>query len=155
MISILGDKRSSNDRFAPLEITSKIHRKISKFGTQAPIVEKALSSFEHFYKAANKLDDDLIHKHGPKLAAQVMRCSSFICLASSSPSILGRCHRPIRWNSSVEWKSHRSGSDAFGCSSTRRFQHRSRSWTDRQDDAEHRTGLDLRHSGPEERRRRS
>jgi hypothetical protein len=58
-----------------LEITSKIHRKISKFGTKAPIVEKALTSFENFYKAANKLDDNLIQKHGSQVAAQVKSIS--------------------------------------------------------------------------------
>jgi hypothetical protein len=52
-------------------MTNKIHRKLSKFGTKAPIVEKALSSFSNFYQAANKLDDNLIQKHGSKLAAQV------------------------------------------------------------------------------------
>jgi hypothetical protein len=52
-------------------MTKKIHKKLSKFGSKAPIVEKALSSFDHFYKAANKLDDDLIQKHGSKVAAQV------------------------------------------------------------------------------------
>jgi len=52
-------------------MTSKIHRKLSKFGTKAPVVEKALTSFGNFYQAANKLDDNLIRKHGSKLAAQV------------------------------------------------------------------------------------
>ncbi len=70
-IKYIGDKRSTNERFAPLEMTTKIHRKISKFGTKAPIVEKALTSFENFYQAANKLDDNLIKKHGPQLATQV------------------------------------------------------------------------------------
>jgi hypothetical protein len=59
-----------------LEITTKVHRKISKFGTQAPIVEKALTSFEHFYQAANKLDDNLVQKHGSQVAAQV---KSILC----------------------------------------------------------------------------
>lgn len=70
-IKHIGNKQSTNDRFAPLEMTAKIHRKVSKFGTQAPIVEKALASFEHFYQAANKLDDNLIQKHGSQVAAQV------------------------------------------------------------------------------------
>jgi hypothetical protein len=52
-------------------MTTKLHRKISKFGTQAPIVEKTLTSFEHFYQAANKLDDNLIQKHGSQVANQV------------------------------------------------------------------------------------
>ncbi len=52
-------------------MTTKIHRKISKFGTKAPIVEKALTSFQHFYQAANKLDDNLIQKNGSQVAAQV------------------------------------------------------------------------------------
>ncbi|CAF2471886.1 unnamed protein product [Rotaria sp. Silwood2] len=69
-LAVTGDKRSSNERFAPLEMTTKIHRKISKFGTKAPVVEKALTSFERFYQAANKLDDNLIQKHGRQLAAQ-------------------------------------------------------------------------------------
>lgn len=73
MFSSLGDKRTGDDRFGPLEMTSKIHRKISKFGAQAPIVEKALSSFENFYKAANQLDDDLVRQHGSNVAAQVKR----------------------------------------------------------------------------------
>ena len=71
MRASLGDQRSSNERFAPLEMTSKIHKKLSKFGAQAPIVDKTLTSFEHFYKAANKLDDNLIQQHGSKVAAQV------------------------------------------------------------------------------------
>jgi len=74
---IIGDKQSTNDRFAPLEMTTKIHRKISKFGTKAPIVEKALTSFEHFYQAANKLDDNLIKKHGSEIALQVNQYSSY------------------------------------------------------------------------------
>ena len=61
-----------------MEMTSRIHRKISKFGTKAPVVEKALTSFERFYQAANKLDDNLIQKHGSKIAAQV----KFISLQS-------------------------------------------------------------------------
>ncbi|CAF1133901.1 unnamed protein product [Adineta ricciae] len=69
-LALTGDKRSTNDRFAPLEMTAKIHRKISKFGTKAPVVEKALNSFERFYQAANKLDDNLIQKHGARVAAQ-------------------------------------------------------------------------------------
>ncbi|CAF1098298.1 unnamed protein product [Rotaria sordida] len=69
-LAVTGDKRSSDERFAPLEMTTKIHRKISKFGTKAPVVEKALTSFEHFYQAANKLDDNLIQKHGQQLATQ-------------------------------------------------------------------------------------
>lgn len=69
-INHLGDKPSTNDRFAPLEMTKKIHRKISKFGNKAPMVDKTLTSFERFYQAANKLDDNLIQKHGPRLAAQ-------------------------------------------------------------------------------------
>lgn len=77
IIKHLGDKRSSNDKFAPLEMTTKIHKKVSKFGTQAPVVEKTLSSFERFYQAANKLDDNLIQKHGTQVAAQVKFCSIF------------------------------------------------------------------------------
>lgn len=70
--SFQGDQQSTTkERFAPLEMTTKIHRKISKFGAQAPIVEKTLSSFGHFYQAANKLDDNLIQKHGPQVASQV------------------------------------------------------------------------------------
>ncbi|UJR30238.1 hypothetical protein I4U23_017776 [Adineta vaga] len=69
-LALTGDKRSTNDRFAPLEMTTKIHRKLSKFGTKAPVVEKALNSFERFYQAANKLDDNLIQKHGAQVAAQ-------------------------------------------------------------------------------------
>jgi hypothetical protein len=79
-IKYLGDKRTTNDKFAPLEMTSKIHRKISKFGTQAPIVEKTLTSFERFYQAANKLDDNLIQKHGSQVAVQVKSFSSFVFL---------------------------------------------------------------------------
>lgn len=85
MVKFLGDKRSSNERFAPLEMTTKLHKKISKFGTKAPVVEKTLTSFERFYQAANKLDDDLIQKHGKKLAAQVgffkyLILSNSVCL---------------------------------------------------------------------------
>ncbi|CAF0882962.1 unnamed protein product [Adineta steineri] len=69
-LALTGDKRTTNDRFAPLEMTSKIHRKISKFGTKAPVVEKALTSFQHFYQAANKVDDNLIQKHGSEVALQ-------------------------------------------------------------------------------------
>ncbi|CAM4739720.1 unnamed protein product [Rotaria magnacalcarata] len=69
-LAVTGDKKSSDERFAPLEMTTKIHKKISKFGTKAPVVEKALTSFEHFYQAANKLDDNLIQKHGQKVAVQ-------------------------------------------------------------------------------------
>ena len=70
-------------------MTSKIHRKLSKFGTQAPIVEKALTSFEHFYQAANKLDDNLIRKHGSEVAAQVRFWSS---IQSISPiTFAGGC----------------------------------------------------------------
>jgi hypothetical protein len=54
-----------------LEITTRVHRKISQFGTQAPIVEKTLTSFEHFYQAANKLDDNLVQKYGSQVATQV------------------------------------------------------------------------------------
>ncbi|CAF0772906.1 unnamed protein product [Didymodactylos carnosus] len=61
-LAITGDQRSTDDKFAPLEITGKIHRKLSKFGTQAPIVDKALTSFERFYTAINKVDDNLIRK---------------------------------------------------------------------------------------------
>jgi hypothetical protein len=64
-------------------MTSKIHRKISKFGTQAPIVEKALTSFQHFYQAANKLDDNLIQKHGSQVAAQVKTLLHFSSLSFS------------------------------------------------------------------------
>ncbi|CAF4929386.1 unnamed protein product, partial [Rotaria socialis] len=40
-LAVTGDKKSSDERFAPLEMTAKIHKKISKFGTKAPVVEKA------------------------------------------------------------------------------------------------------------------
>ena len=67
-------------------MTQKIHRKISKFGTKAPIVEKALTSFEHFYQAANKVDDNLIKKHGSQVAAQVKIHSIILFFVSFSLS---------------------------------------------------------------------
>lgn len=67
-------------------MTQKIHRKISKFGTKAPIVEKALTSFEHFYQAANKVDDNLIQKHGAQVAAQVNTHSIILVFLSFSLS---------------------------------------------------------------------
>ncbi len=73
-------------------MTAKIHRKVSKFGTKAPIVEKALTSFEHFYQAANKLDDNLIQKHGSQVAAQVRPTisNSFLPIPITRPMLLQR-----------------------------------------------------------------
>lgn len=70
-------------------MTTKLHRKISKFGTKAPIVEKALTSFERFYQAANKVDDNLIRKHGPAVAAEVNILHLVVFLSYLSPSLQG------------------------------------------------------------------
>lgn len=47
-------------KYSPLDITMRIKAKLSKFETPSKIVGRTVSSFENFYQAIEKVDDDLV-----------------------------------------------------------------------------------------------
>jgi hypothetical protein len=71
-----GDSIPSHDRkskWAPLDITERIRAKLSKFETQSVVVERTVKSFESFFKAVEKIDDnfeELKTKSSQRQAAQ-------------------------------------------------------------------------------------
>ena len=59
--SIFGNSIPSTERsskWAPLNITQKIHSKLSKFETQSAIVGRTVNSFQRFYKSVETIDDN-------------------------------------------------------------------------------------------------
>lgn len=74
--STFGDSIPSPDRkskWGPLDVTERIQAKLSKFETQSVVVERTVKSFESFFKAVEKIDDnfeELKIKSSQRQAAQ-------------------------------------------------------------------------------------
>lgn len=59
--SLIGDSVPGTERkhkWGPLSVTERIRAKLAKFETQSPIVSRTISSFEKFFNAVRRLDDD-------------------------------------------------------------------------------------------------
>ena len=51
---------SRRSKYSPLAMTERIKAKLSKFETPSKMVERTVGSFEKFYQAIEKVDDDLV-----------------------------------------------------------------------------------------------
>lgn len=67
--SIFGDSIPDVGRkrkWGPLAITERIRTKLSKFEQKAPIVERAMNSFERLFNSIEKIDDEFQRKNAAK-----------------------------------------------------------------------------------------